>query len=181
MRKFLVFLIGLVFVGFVAFQFINSYYSLGNRSEKNIESYVLKSESVLSNFSTSIAELTQVTGKYKQDLIEVIKTSLQGRYGDDGSKAVFQFLQEQNLNLDSNLYLNIQNRLISGRQEFKNSQEMIVDACKQYKIELDGLISGAMLRLFGYPKMDMDSCKVISDEKTRETFKTKTQQPLTIN
>ena len=90
-------------------------------------------------------------------------------------------MQEQNLNLDSNLYLNIQNRLISGRQEFKNSQEMIVDACKQYKIELDGLISGAMLRLFGYPKMDMDSCKVISDEKTRETFKTKTQQPLTIN
>ena len=74
MRKFLVFLIGLVFVGFVAFQFINSYYSLGNRSEKNIESYVLKSESVLSNFSTSIAELTQVTGKYKQDLIEVIRT-----------------------------------------------------------------------------------------------------------
>lgn len=177
MKKIFVALCVLLAVGLISFQFYNSYYSLGNSTEKNIESLNQKSESVLSNFSTSILELTKVSDKYKDDLKEVIKQSLQGRYGEDGSKAVFQFLQEQNLNLDSNLYLNIQNALIAGRKEFKNSQERIIDVCKQYKTELDGLVSGAMLRFMNYPKIDLkDKCEIISDEQTRETFKTKTQK-----
>ena len=40
--------------------------------------------------------------KYTHALI-----ALHGRYGEDGSKAVFQMLTEQNPTLDSTMYLNI--------------------------------------------------------------------------
>ena len=177
--KLLITAILFVVLSIIGFQIVNSYYQLGNNSEKTIESLYAKSESTLSNFTTEILELTQVTGKYKEDLSQIIKESLQGRYGENGSQAVFQFLKEQNLNLDSNLYLNLQNRIIAGRSEFKNSQEKILDVCKQYKIELDGLFSGPVLRIFKYPKIDLkEYCTIVSDEQTKETFKTKIQKPI---
>lgn len=179
MKKIVVLIAILVALVGIIFQFYNSHYNLGNQTEKNIESLVQKSESVLSNFSTNIVEMSNVTDKYKNDLAELIKLTLQGRYGENGSQAVFQFLHEQNMAPDSKMYLNIQNALIAGRAEFKTSQERIVDVCKQYKIELDSLVSGTMLRLIGYPKIDLkNACEIVSDEKTKEIFKTKNQKPI---
>lgn len=188
MKNSIIVLAILFVVGLIAFQVYSSTYNTGNAYEQQIQNLQKKSESTLSNYSTQIAEMVQVPNKYKKDLIEVIKTTMSGRYGnhsvgEDGKEnsPMMQFIQEQNLQLDSKLYLNIQNSMVAGRNEFKISQEKLIDACRNYKTELGSFVTGSLLKMQGYPKIDLEKyCNVVSDATTKQTFETKEQKPISI-
>ena len=55
---------------------------------------------------------------------------------------------------------------------------MIMDACAKYKTTLDNVVSGAFLRIAGYPKMKTleSKCSPFTDEKTNKTIDTKKQE-----
>lgn len=147
--------------------------------ETNIENLHKKSEIELSNYTMKIMEMVQVTDKYKSDLEVIIKASIEGRYGDDGSKALTSFIQENNLPLDSAMYLNIQNAIVAGRNEFKIHQSRTMEMCAEYKKHLGYFLSGTLSKMSGFPKMDMKHyCEPVSDKKTKEAFETKEQTPL---
>ena len=56
-----------------------------------------------------------------------------------------------------------------------------MDACRAYKNELGSFLTGKILRSAGYPTIDLNEyCEIVSDNKTRDTFKTKTQEPVKI-
>ena len=82
MKNSIIVLVILFVVGLIAFQVYSSTYNTGNAYEQQIQNLQKKSESTLSNYSTQIAEMVQVPNKYKKDLIEVIKTTMSGRYGN---------------------------------------------------------------------------------------------------
>lgn len=183
MRAIIVFISSFVVLGLLLFFFYSSTHNNANNHEQVISNLQKQSESTLSNYTTSIAELAQIPTKYKNDLIEIIKANMQGRYGSDeqGSKAVVQFMQEQNLQVHPDVYLNMQNAMISGRREFKISQDKLMDACKNYKTELGSFATGTLMRTMGFPKIDLNNyCEVVSDAVTKETFKTKEQKPVSI-
>ncbi len=158
-------------IGASLFGMYISAYNSGVRYEAQIEKFHKSSQNTLSNYTLKVKEMAQVPDMYVSDLTKVVEATFQGRYGQDGSKAVMQWIQEQNLQFDSKLYLNLQAVIESGRDEFKLSQDRKLEICTQYEQELGYFWRGMWMGVAGYPKKDLDViCKVILDAQTNDTF-----------
>jgi hypothetical protein len=144
----------------------------GNASEQALKAKVSDSQNILANYTTSIAEMIQVPEMYKKDLGDIIDKTFKGRYGDGGSKAMFQFIKEQNLNLDPSMYKNVQEKMEAGRNEFKDSQTSVIDLKRSYQTSLGSVWSGFWLARAGYPKMNLDEIQPVINDHTAEAFKT---------
>lgn len=164
--------LGLVFVFMVSMvgTYINKA-NEGTRHETNIEKFDKDSQNVLSAYTMKIKEMAQIPDKFKADLQDVIKQTFEGRYGADGSKAVFQFIKEQNMTLDPSLYRNIQVAMEAGRNDFKMSQTKKLDACAGYENARNYVVGGFFLQMAGFPKKDIDKlCRIIVDSSTTDKF-----------
>ena len=144
----------------------------GNASEQALQAKLSDSQNILANYTTSIAEMIQVPEMYKKDLGDIIDKTFKGRYGDGGSKAMFQFIKEQNLNLDPSMYKNVQQKMESGRNEFKDSQTALIDYKRSYMTSLGSFWDGFWLKRAGYPKMDLAAIQPVINDHTAEAFKT---------
>lgn len=124
----------------------------------------------MSNYTLKIQEMVQVTDMYKDDLREIVEATFTGRYGEDGSQAMFQWIQEQNIQLDASVYKNIQVTMESGRNEFQNKQTRLLDTKRIYERELKSFVSGFFMRLAGKPDINLDEYRIIVDQSTQEKF-----------
>lgn len=147
-----------------------SAYNTGNRLEKTIEAQWTDNTNVLSSYHTKIEEAVQVPEMYKNDFKEVVVGALEGRYGDGGSKATFQWIKEHNIDFDSALYTKIQQMIESGRNEFKNSQSKLIDKKRVYETKLGSLWGGAWLKIAGYPKVDLKKFNIVVAESAQKVF-----------
>jgi len=158
--------------------YINAY-NLGNTLEQQIISTNDNNKNVLSTYYQKVQEVAQVPGMMKDDLKEVINGALASRYGNDGSKAVFNMIKENYPGVvDASLYQKIQQVVEAGRDEFKVAQTTLVDQKRMYKTFLGSFWDGFMLRVAGYPKINIgfmngkDDYSVILTEQTENVFKT---------
>lgn len=167
--------------GFIAFMFLIAaflgltyikYANLGASYETRLEAVWDENKVTLNNYTTKVQEIAQVPDMYKNDLKEVIKETFQGRYGQDGSKAVFQFIKEQNMSLDPGMYRQIQQVMESGRNEFATSQRQLIDVKRSYDLALKSVWSGLWLGIAGYPKVDLAKYKIITLESVEQKFET---------
>lgn len=182
--------IGLVIMGGVVAFFamialigVGSYVSAanyGNRMEKTIQATWENNENVLAQYSNRIAEMAQVPEMQRDDLKEVYRDAMTGRYGQDGSKAVFQWLQEQNPQLNNEIYTRLQVSMESGRKDFEVAQTTLIDQKRSYETELGFVWRGFWLRVAGYPKIDLSKYKVITNNYANEAFETGVENGLTI-
>lgn len=147
--------------------------------ENNIRASYTEYQNVHSNYVLKIQEMAQVPQMAKSHLTEVIREAIQGRYGDDGSKAVFQFIQEQNPTIDPALYTNIQKEITGGRSDFKTAGTRVTDTKRIAYNQLDQTLGGFVLKdIFSLPTIKIgyrdgpDDYKVVISESTSETFKT---------
>lgn len=138
-----------------------SYHNLGIQYEAKLEATWQENKVVLNTYTTKVQEVAQVPDMYKEDLQEIVKQTFEGRYGKDGSKAVFQFINENNMNLDPQLYRQIQQVMESGRNDFQTSQKSLVDVKRAYDTQLGMFWSGLWLRLAGFPKSDLSKYKIV--------------------
>ena len=138
-------------------------------------------ENILGQYSLKIQEMAQVPGMYANDLKEIVREAMSGRYGEDGSGAVFQWIQEQNPNVDSSLYIEIQREMKVGRNKFEAAQTQLVDVKRAYKDQLDFFWSGMWLRIAGFPKTDLSKYKIITSEYAQETFESGVDKGIKIN
>lgn len=153
----------------------------GNQMENSIDQLRQSSASVLSNLTQTIQEQAQVPEMATDHLKQVIEAQMSGRYGADGSKAVFQFLKEQNLQVDQRMYLNIQAAMSGGRKEFEISQNRLLSQCTSYKNEVGNVWSGFWLRLAGYPKANLAVvCRAVTDTKTDAAFESGHQTKISL-
>ena len=170
-------IIAAVVVGVVAVGAIGSYISYanyGNRAEVAIKAKYADNENVYANGTQKVMEIAQVPSMYAADLKTIVTAAIQGRYGENGSQATFQWLKEQNPGLDPAMYTKIQQVIESFRNEFKNAQTALLDQCRSYETNRGNVWSGFWLNLAGYPKMDIDKmCTIVSTDKARQTFETK--------
>lgn len=147
------------------------YYNLGVTYERQVKTVHENNKVVLNTYTTKVQEVAKVPSMYKKDLQDVIKGTFEGRYGDKGSQAVFQMIQEQNLNLDPSMYKQIQQVMESGRNEFKTSQQQLVDVTQNYQASLDYAWSGFWLGVAGYPKINMADYKILVTDEVNDKFK----------
>jgi hypothetical protein len=161
-------------VGLAAFVLGGSYisaYNQGNRMEKVISATYQNNQNVLSTYYQKVQEVAQVPGMMKDDLKEVITGALAGRYGPNGSQAVFNWVKENYPGtVDASLYKKIQQVIESGRDEFKISQTRLIDQKRAYETELGSFWTGTWMRIAGYPKVNLADFKVILTTETKEVF-----------
>lgn len=182
MKYFLISFIAVIFfsVAFVGGNYI-SYSNYGNKTEKSIEATYTNNQNILAQYGQKVMEAGQVPDMMRDDVVKVTNAAIQGRYGDGGSKAVFQMIHEQNPNLDSRVYVQIQQIMEAGRNEFQAAQSKLIDQRRQYDTALGNVWGGLWLTLAGYPKVDLKVAFLpISTDRAVEAFKTGREKPINI-
>ena len=113
-------------IGLGIFAYVNNHNSAVD-SEAAIQAQYDQGRNVLSATTTRIMEMAQVPEMYRDDLLQVVEATFEGRYGEDGSRATWQWIQEQNIQLEDGLYRNLQASIESGRNDFRNTQARLID------------------------------------------------------
>jgi hypothetical protein len=152
--------------------------ALGYRSDCVAAEAGLKAqqEQVKNNYDNMwkrFREMSQVPSMYVGDLKKVFDSAMQGRYGKDGNKSVFAWIQEHNPTIDSSMYTKIQNAIESGRVSFMAEQEQLLDKKRQYETILQGNRGVFVGFLFRFPKIDTDKIQILTSDQTEEAFKAK--------
>lgn len=151
----------------------------GNEAENQIKAEYSNMENILAQYSLKVAEASQVPQMKTEDLSRVTKEALSGRYGANGSQAVFQWIQENYPGkVTDSLYVQIQQIIEAGRDKFENAQTKFIDTKKVYETNLGYFWKGFWLRVVGYPKINLDDYKIISSGHAQEAFKTKVDEPI---
>jgi hypothetical protein len=136
-------------------------------------------ENVLSSVTLTIQQTAGVSAKYANDLKDIVKGTYEGRYGNNGSQAAVQFIQERNVNFDTKMALKVQDVIEGGNKEFQIYQTRMLEICNAYENVIGSAIRGSLLKYMGYPKIDVaDTCKVISDQDTKDAFKSGVRKPI---
>lgn len=147
-----------------------SAYNLGNRMEQGIIAQHTENKNVLAQYSQKVVEAASVSEIYKNDLVEVTNAAIEGRYGENGSQAVFQWIQENNPQLDPTIYTKVQQIIESGRNEFQVSQTRLIELKRVYQTAQGNFLQGFFLKLAGYPKINLDDYKIVTTTRTERAF-----------
>jgi hypothetical protein len=155
-----------------------SAYNTGNRLERVIEATYEDNQNVLAQYSNRIAEAAQVPAMQRDDLKEVVTAALDARYGEEGSRAMFQFIQEQNPSIDSTVYVELQRIIVAGRQDFQLAQTRLIDQKRVYETALGSFWGGTWMRIAGYPSIDLDDFAIVTNARTDAAFSTGREEPI---
>ena len=184
---------GYVFLGVVALiaaVVVGSYVTnanYGNRAERTLEATRADNMNIRSTHSLKIMELAQIPQMYKNDVIEIYTAAISTRYGEDGSQAMFQFLKEQNPNIDASIYKAVQQEITAGRNEFKVAQSRLLDQKRVYVTNLGYVWKGFWLEQAGYPMLNVgfqggaDDFEIVLSGDTNEIFESGVDKPLVIS
>lgn len=165
------------FIGMGAVSYISAY-NIGNRLERAIVATHENNRNILAQYGNRVAEAAQVPGMQRDDLSAVVTAALEGRYGDDGSQAVFQFIQEQNPQIDSTVYVQLQRIIEAGRTEFASAQTKLVDQKRVYETALGSFWQGTWMSVAGYPRIDLSEYTIVSTARADEAFRTGVEAPM---
>lgn len=172
-----VFVIVTLVFGFVGFQ------NEANRYENGIKAQYTENQNVYDNGWKKVVEVAQVPDKYTNQLKQIYTDTMQGRYGENGSQALLQFIQEQNPQIDATLYRQIQQDVEIFRNDFTQSQRELVSRKQAYANFLNTNTSSRFYNFIGagYPKIDLSKYDIVTSGKTQDAFTTKKDEPLKIN
>ena len=155
---------GLLFASYVAA------FNFGNATEQQLKAVKENNKNILAQYGQKVKETAQVPAMYTEDLTKVVTAAIQGRYGEDGSKATWQWIKEQNPNLDPSLYKQIQQVIEAGRNDFQNGQTKLIAVKQTYQTALGSFWQGTLLRFAGYPKINLDEYQIVSTSRADDAF-----------
>lgn len=162
----------MLLAGVVAAGLLISAHNAGNAMENAIKATYENNQTVLSTYSQKVAEAAQVPDMMRDDLIKVAKAALEGRYGDEGLKATLVAIQEQNPVVSEKLYIELQNIIKAGRDQFQANQTRLIDQKANYETQLGSFPRGTLLSVLGYPKIDLEKYKTVTTQQVKQTFET---------
>lgn len=138
--------------------------------ENGLEASYQNNQNILTTYYQKVQEAAQIPGMMSEAQRKVIRDSLEGRYGKDGSRAVFQSIQEQNPTVSEALYIKVQTIIEAGRDEYKNGQSMMIDKARVYTTVLDTIPGGFVMRMMGFPRKDMNKYKPVITDSVDQVY-----------
>jgi hypothetical protein len=169
-------LIGLMVLGSVV-----GIYNTAVNHEAGINASYKDNQQILATYGNKIKEAAGVTEMYTEDTVKVTTAAIEGRYGEDGSKATWQWLKEQNPVLNVVVYWKVQQLIEAGRNEFKSGQTILLDKCRIYESYRKYLFTGFVLRMLGFPSdaVLLDKmCKPVTSEYADESYEKGKSEPI---
>lgn len=148
------------------------------RQENDINAQYDGNRVRLAGYTNKILDMVQVPKMAKNHIIEVATAAIQGRYGKDGAKAVFQAVHEQNPNVDPGLYRTLMQAMESGRNEFDADQRTLLDKCRVYRSYYQSAPQSFLVGFVGFPKLDQSKCTPVTTDSVEHDFKAKRTGPL---
>lgn len=148
--------------------------------EQSITAQYDQNKNNYDNFFKSVKEVAQVPSMYVDDMKKVYDSAIKGRYGEDGSKAMFSFIKEHNPNFDASLYTKIQQVIQSGRKDFELNQKMLIDKKRLYQTNLRKFPSNIVAGVLGFPKIDLNKFNIVTSDATEKAFIEGKSEPMTI-
>jgi hypothetical protein len=170
----LIVIAGIAFLGIAYGGCVMSFRSDAVRAENGIVAQLDSNKASHDTMWKTIKETAQVSEMMRDDFIKVYESAMAGRYGENGSGAVMQWIQERNPQLSPEVYTNIQTVIEANRVQFLKDQQQLVDKVREYKNLLDGndaILANAFL---GFPRKidpDDDRFKPITSGRTDDAFR----------
>ena len=142
------------------------YYNAHERLVADIKAQEQKIESNYDKMFKTIAQHAQVTKNYFSEFKEIYKGIMTGRYGDGGSKAMWQWLKEANPQAPPDLHLKLMNTIEASRMSFDREQQKLANMSAEDK----KLFTTKPAKWFtsGEPR----EVTIISSTKTKNVMKT---------
>lgn len=149
------------------------------RLENGIKAQYRDNQNVYDKMFKSFRESAQVNEMYAADLDKTFKSAISARYGVEGSKALFQFIKEQNPNFDSKLYTNLQAMIEANRNTFSANQTAMSERCRVYDDQRMQFPGSLVAGLFGYPRIELTKyCTMVTSGRTEKAFETKKDEEI---
>ncbi|MFA5024111.1 MAG: hypothetical protein WC523_04105 [Patescibacteria group bacterium] len=146
--------------------------------EQGLQAQYDQNRNSYDNGFKKIKEVASVSEIYSGDLKKVYDSAIQGRYGKDGSRAMFQWLKESNPNLDSSIYRQIQQVIESVRNDFESNQKTLLDKKRVYLTLLKRFPTNIVAGILGFPKIDLKNIDIVTSEETENAFGVKKAEPI---
>jgi len=183
MSKTVIALLAVLGVGAVlVFSLIATFIGVNNSlvaQEEGITAQYSDNQNNYDNMFKKFQEAAQVNAMYTEDLKSVYDSAIKSRYGSDGSKALLQFIKEQNPNFDASLYKNLQAMIEAGRNSFQAAQTTILDKCRVYKTDIRVFPNSFVASFLGFPKVNLqEKCTPVTSDRTDNAFKTKKDEAI---
>jgi hypothetical protein len=183
-------IIGLVSVGVLALAIVFSsigWYNDAVSLEESTQAQYRDNKNEYDAFWKKVKEVAQVPEKYKDDFKDLLVSETQAKFGPEGSKAMFQWFKDREINFDAGQYQKIQNVIESGRNDFKRAQTQLLDKQRKYSTHLkkfSGKVWGNMWSMPNpvsgelAPRSDLDGdgtltvldYPIVTSKKTEKAF-----------
>jgi len=148
------------------------------RYEQTIPTQFQQNKNIYDNYFKKVKEAAQVPDAYIEGLKQVFDSAMKGRYGEEGSRAVFQWIQEQNPRVDPIVYKKIQDIIEAGRNEFAASQRTLLDIKNSYGLYRKPFPTSWAVKKLGYPAIDLDKYDIVTSQQTDDDFNSKKSDPI---
>ena len=166
-------IIPLAIMGILAIYCIGTYNSLVSQ-EEGIKAIHEDMKNVHASIFNSIKSQGLAVDKYGDMVIQAIDAAISGRYGKKGSKAAFQWIQEQNPTIDPKIMEKLQVAIEAGYNKFESTQRTKIDRLRIYRQDLRSFPKNIVVGILGFPKIDLNELgSTITTAETTKTFETK--------
>lgn len=181
-------IISILLVGFLTWFVLNNIFSwqaTGVRQENGIQAQLKSNKNDMGQHVLTVKEALGVAKVNNAELEKVIRSALEGRYGNDGegAKAAMLWVTENYPGTyDPSMMKTVQQTIIAGRVDFQAKQDILIDKVRVYKDMTDTLYSGTWLKLVGFPRASFkwEDYEPVVAEGTKEMFETKVDKGIEI-